>query len=386
MLLGKKIDTQLTLNFYFRTAILQVARYLSILLCLWYFLLNVVFSSEPDFVRESIRARGMGNAFTAAANDEMVLFYNPAGLRSVHYNIYQIVGFNTTINENISNLSKSSGSFSSIGDLAGKNVHNEVDIGLLSHVNSRFGWAVFGNTFADLQVRNPIFPYFQAKLYLQYGLAFGMAWSFMDYQLDLGFSGKLATRKGIDRKLHIADEEIIELVEDKKTTKLMKLAETSETSLAPDVGAVYHFDSIENMEPKVALSIQNIGGLDFGDAGKVPMTVNIGVSTESEFNGFDITLSADYRDLVDGQNMVSEGNYLSDRNVKLGVEFGWNRLFNGHHLLSFRAGRNGPYNSVGWSANLFGFKIDFAKYSEEIGGYSGELEDKRTSIQFSLIF
>ena len=44
------------------------------------------------------------------------------------------------------------------------------------------------------------------------------------------------------------------------------------------------------------------------------------------------------------------------------------------------------YNSVGWSLNLFGFKVDFAKYSEEIGGYSGELEDKRTSLQVSLIF
>ncbi len=363
-----------------------VYRNLSILLFFWSGLSHIVQAAEPDFIRESIRARGMGNAFTAVANDEMVLFYNPAGLRSVHYNMYHIVGFNTTINENINNLGKSSGSFSSIGDLAGKNIHNEIDIGLLSHVNSRFGWSIFGNTFTDLQVRNPIFPYFQAKLYFQYGIAVGMAWSFLDYQLDFGIGGKLATRKGIDRKLHIADEEIIELVEDKKTTKLMKLAQTSETSLVPDLGVIYHFDSIQNMEPKVALSLQNIGGLQFGNAGKVPMTMNLGLSTESELNGFDITLSADYRDLIDGQEMVSDGNYLSDRNVKLGVEFGWNRLFNGHHLISLRAGRNGPYNSVGWSANLFGFKIDFAKYSEEIGGFAGELEDKRTSIQLSLIF
>ena len=124
----------------------------------------------------------------------------------------------------------------------------------------------------------------------------------------------------------------------------------------------------------------------FGEAGKIPMTMDIGISTDSELNGFDIILSADYRDLFDGQKMVSEGNYFSDRNVKLGVEFGWNRLFNGHHLISLRAGRNGPYNSVGWTANFFGFKTDFAKYSEEVGGFSGELEDKRTSIQFSLTF
>ena len=386
MLLEKKTDTLLILRFYLRTAIIQVFGNLSILLCLWGIILNEPHAAEPDFIRESVRARGMGNAFTAAANDEMVLFYNPAGLRSVNYNIYQIVGFNTTINENINNLGKSSGSFSSIGDLAGKNIHNEIDIGMLSHVNSRFGWSIFGNTYADLQVRNPIFPYFQTKLYMQYGLAFGMAWSFIDYQLDIGVGAKLATRKGIDKNLHIADEEIIELIEDKKTTKLMKLSQTTETSLAPDLGLIYHFDDIQNVEPKVAFSIQNIGGLDFGNAGRVPMTMNIGVSTESELKGFDIILSADYRDLIDGQNMVSEGNYLSERNIKLGFELGWKKLFNGHHFLSFRAGRNGPYNSIGWSANLFGLKIDLAKYSEEIGGYSGELEDKRTSIQVSLIF
>jgi hypothetical protein len=343
-------------------------------------------AAEPAFIRESIRARGMGNAFTAAANDEMLLFYNPAALRSVYYNMYEVVGFNTTTNENTINLGKSSSGFSTIGSLAGKKIYNEVNLGLLSHVNSRFGWSFFSNGLVDIQVRNPIIPYLETKAYVQTGLAGGMAWSFLDFQLDLGLGVKLVRRSGIDKKLHITDEVIIELIEDQKTTKLMKLAETSETSLAPDVGVIYHFDSYHNMEPKVALSLQNIGGLDFEGAGKVPMTMNIGVSTESEFNGFDMILAADYRDLADSQEMISEGNIMTERNIKIGVEFGWQKLFNGHHLISFRAGRNGPYNSVGWSLNLFGFKVDFAKYSEEIGGYAGELEDKRTSLQVSLIF
>jgi len=369
-----------------RVTIFRVFRCVSVLLYFCILFAPQLQAAEPAFVRESIRARGMGNAFTAAANDEMLLFYNPAALRSVYYNIYQIAGFNTTYNENITNLGNSSSGFSTLGSLAGKNIHNEIDIGFLSHVNSRFGWSLFGNSFVDLKVRNPIFPYFETKLYAQYGLALGMAWSFMDYQLDVGLGGKLATRNGIDKKLHITDASVIELLEDQKTTKLMKLAETSETSLAPDFGVIYHFDSYHNMEPKVALSLQNIGGLDFKDAGKVPMTMNIGVSTESEFNGIDMILAADYRDLADSQEMISKGNIMSERNIKIGVEFGWQKLFNGHHLISIRAGRNGPYNSVGWSLNLFGFKIDFAKYSEEIGGYAGELEDKRTSLQVSLIF
>ncbi|MCH2281606.1 MAG: hypothetical protein MK404_00730 [SAR324 cluster bacterium] len=368
-----------------RVTIFRVFRRVSVLLCFWILFAPLLQAAEPAFIRESIRARGMGNAFTAAANDEMLLFYNPAALRSVYYNMYEVVGFNTTTNENTINLGKSSSSFSTIGSLAGKKIYNEANLGLLSHVNSRFGWSFFSNGLVDIQVRNPIIPYLETKAYVQTGLAGGMAWSFLDYQLDLGLGVKLVQRSGIDTKLHIFDEAIIEFTEDQKTTKLQKKF-VSKAAFAPDAGVIYHFDSYHNMEPKVAFSLQNIGGLDFEGAGKVPMTMNIGVSTESEFNGFDMILAADYRDLADSQEMISKGNIMTERNIKIGVEFGWKKLFNGHHLISLRAGRNGPYNSVGWSMNLFGFKVDFAKYSEEIGGYAGELEDKRTSLQVSLIF
>ena len=368
-----------------RVTIFRVFRHVSVLLCFWILFSPLLQAAEPAFIRESIRARGMGNAFTAAANDEMLLFYNPAALRSVYYNMYEVVGFNTTTNENTINLGKSSSGFSTIGSLAGKKIYNEVNLGLLSHVNSRFGWSFFSNGLLDIQVRNPIIPYLETKSYVQTGLAGGMAWSFLDFQLDLGLGVKLVQRSGIDTKLHIFDEAIIEFTEDQKTTKLQKKF-VSKAAFAPDAGLIYHFDSYHNMEPKVAFSLQNIGGLDFEGAGKVPMTMNIGVSTESEFNGIDMILAADYRDLADSQEMVSKGNIMTGRNIKIGVEFGWQKLFNGHHLISFRAGRNGPYNSVGWSMNLFGFKVDFAKYSEEIGGYAGELEDKRTSLQVSLIF
>jgi len=368
-----------------RVTIFRVFRRVSVLLYLWILFAPLLQAAEPAFIRESIRARGMGNAFTAAANDEMLLFYNPAALRSVYYNMYEVVGFNITTNENTINLGKSSSGFSTIGSLAGKKIYNEANLGLLSHVNSRFGWSFFSNGLVDIQVRNPIIPYLETKAYVQTGLAGGMAWSFLDFQLDLGLGVKLVQRSGIDTKLHIFDEAIIEFTEDQKTTKLQKKF-VSKAAFAPDAGVIYHFDSYHNMEPKVAFSLQNIGGLDFEGAGKVPMTMNIGVSTESEFNGFDMILAADYRDLADSQGMISKGNIMTERNIKIGVEFGWQKLFNGHHLISIRAGRNGPYNTVGWSMNLFGFKIDFAKYSEEIGGYAGELEDKRTSLQVSLIF
>ena len=364
---------------------MKVQKNLNVLLVLWILFISGANASEPAFVRESLRARGMGNAFTAVANDEMLFFYNPAGLRSVNYNIYEIVGFNFTINENTLSMGNSSNTNSTLGGLAGRKLYVESNVGLLSHVNSRFGWSLFQNTLIDIQVRNPVFPYLETRSFVQAGLAGGMAWSFLDYKLDFGVGAKLVQRAGIDTKFHVFDEAIIEITEENKFTKLSNKFE-NKAAFAPDAGVIYHFDGVHNLYPKVAISLQNIGGLDFNNAGIVPMTMNLGISTESELGGFDIILAADYHDLIDGQKLVSSGNTITERNIKFGTEIGWNKLFNGHHLFSIRAGRNGPYNSAGWTMNLFGFKIDVAKYAQEIGGFSGELMDQRTSLQVSMIF
>ncbi|MBI12793.1 MAG: hypothetical protein CL934_07315, partial [Deltaproteobacteria bacterium] len=77
-----------------------ISRVLSLLILLGT-VTPLVHAREPAFLRESIRARGMGNAFTAVANDEMVLYYNPAGLRSVQYNAYEVLKFNISNNTQV---------------------------------------------------------------------------------------------------------------------------------------------------------------------------------------------------------------------------------------------------------------------------------------------
>jgi len=377
--------------------------YSRFLLLLVFFTLGatLVQAAEPSFLRESIRARGMGHAFTAVANDEMVLYYNPAALRSVQYNTYEIFKFNVTNNTQVDapfigghgsidpdNVNYDEGGF---GKIAGKKVYLESNLGFFSHVNSRFGWSIFGNLLIDLGVHNPVFPYFDALMYAQGGVLSGIAWSFFDYKLDVGVGGKFVRRGGIDGQLHITSKPIIEASEG-NTNKAVSESQDDDVggevkdAVAPDVGFIYHLDGIHNLSPKIAVSVQNIGDLNFGKAGKIPMTVNTGIATESELQGFDIILAADYHDLTNGHELASEGNTFTERNLKLGLEIGWNRIFNGHHVFAFRLGRNGPYNSQGMTLNVFGVKMDFAKYSQEVGGYAGEQEDKRWSFQLGLLF
>ena len=89
-----------------------------------------------------------------------------------------------------------------------------------------------------------------------------MAWSFLDYQLDVGLGAKLVQRAGIDTKFHVFDPAMIELTEENKYTKLSKKFE-NKAAFAPDAGVIYHLDGVHNLYPKVAVSLQNIGGLDF---------------------------------------------------------------------------------------------------------------------------
>ena len=345
-------------------------------------------AGDRQFLRESIRARGMGNAFTAVANDETVLFYNPAGLRSIHYHIYELLTISATTNENTLKIAQDisdSETENALSRIVGKKLWLELDLAALNHLNSRFGWSLFGNSLLDIQVRNPVVPYLDVRAYVQGGILGGMAWSFMDRQLDIGVGMKAIHRTGLDKDLHIFDEAILAAINDSDTSKLKK--EYSSTNrFSPDFGAIYHIDSWYNVEPKFALTIMNIGGMDFGKAGKIPMTINVGVATESEFQGIDVITALDYQDLSNAQDLASEGSTFTLRNLKMGVEAGLEKLFNGHHLFSGRFGFNGPYTTFGVSVNLFGFKIDYADWGEEIGQYAGAIEDRRRTLQISFIF
>jgi hypothetical protein len=364
-------------------------------LCLSGVLLGVtalpILSKEAAFVKESIRARGMGNAFTAAANDESVLFYNPAGLRSVSYNIFELVSVSATTNVKNSqipfeaSLNTDDIAVDNLGSITGKNIHAEVDLSTLSFVNSRFGWTVFGNTFFDFEIHNPVLPYFDVDAYVQYGGAFGVAWSFADYQLDVGLGGKLISRSGTRSTFRLTDPAITEAI-DGDSEKLQDQFVEDKSSAAFDLGTTYHYEGIHNFPMKLALSFQNITGLDFEAAGEVPMTMNVGFASESELQGFDFILATDYRDLTNAQKLAPEGSTFTQRNLKMGAEIGWEKLNNGHHLLSFRLGRNGSYNTWGFSLNLWKLRLDFAQFSEEVGGYAGEKEDKRWAFQAGLIF
>jgi hypothetical protein len=378
-------------------------------------------AKQPDYIRQSVRARGMGNAFTAVANDEMVLYYNPAGLRSVTHNMYELLTFNATVNDNLLSINPDE-ILSDFAGFTGESLFFEGNLGFFSFTSPRWGFSTINSLYLDFVVHNPIYPYLGATLYIQGGFVGGYAMSFMDHTLDLGISLKYVNRVGFSKEIHTSDEWLLQVIEsegqetDKMEEEFPELInyieavqdgnlEAIRSTYKPgiDIGATYHIEQFSNFHIKTALVIRNFGGIegdqltigkrkgqDFGELGTVPLQIDTGIASESEFQGFDLTLAVDYHDLTDNQDLASD--VFTARNLKMGAEIGWEKMKNGHHFFSFRVGRNGPYETFGWTFNpnwtlLYIFpKIEYAYWGQEVGDFTGDNDDFRQSFSISWIF
>lgn len=342
---------------------------------------QAVFGDEPESLRQSVRALGMGGAFIAVANDEYALYYNPAGLQSVQQTIFEIVTAGATTSQSLLDLLdvETSDTTAAFGDLVGENIYTKINIGAMSLTTPGWGYSIFGNLLFNSIINNPSVPYFEMRAYVQYGMVGGVAWSYMDKLLDVGIAMKTVTRAGISKTVHVydlLDDDFAESLED----------DFSENdAITYDLGLIYHLDHIANLETKVAYVIRNIGSMDFGTAGQIPMSMDIGASTETEVAGLDFIFAVDYVDLTN--ELTEHQSYL--RNLKAGVEVGCFKRSNGHHALSLRLGVNASYYlSAGISVNIPGLpiKMDYATWSEEIGYLAGKIEDKRHSANVSINF
>ncbi|MBM2838646.1 MAG: hypothetical protein HW415_1271 [Deltaproteobacteria bacterium] len=150
----------------------------------------------------------------------------------------------------------------------------------------------------------------------------------------------------------------------------------SSSAFGVDAGVIYKFAQDSRFRPSVGLSAMNIGDLNFGDAGKIPMTINAGVSANPQIPYFrSLVLGMDYVDVAN--------NYSQDKDM-------WKRLRYGGELqlfdilpaeMSVRAGMYEGSPTLGADLRLLTFMVSYVKYSEEVGAYAGQDKDERQIVQ-----
>ena len=354
------------------------------MLILMTWLSQTVYAGELPVFYKGIRPLGMGGAFTAVADDENAMFYNPAGLNSI-----KGLGGVSILNPYVEASKNVNAFFKDVQDIADASTNTEqsqlaaqlLEDWLGEHLHLRggafpnavmhnFGVGFLAQAAFDGEVHNPLgINTLQVRGGYDLALVASGAYGFtvMENPLMIGVTGKIINRRLLDKAYttrELVEEDGIDLGDDLEKGNGFGL----------DLGAIYSLPVF--LEPSFGLSVQNIADVDMGDAGTLEQQVNLGAAVHPPI-GFGKLLVA--FDIMDLTNQLGEDNDLAKR-LNLGVEY---RL---PVILALRAGLHQGYPSYGFSVDLWIIEASYAYYIEEIGAYAGQRPDRRNMAQISFGF
>lgn len=333
---------------------------------------------------QGIRPLGMGGAFTAVADDENAMFYNPAGLNKIDgFGRVDLLNPLVALSTNTLDFSKD---MQDIGDAQTDAEQATLAADLLDkwmgeHLHARasvfpnltfhnFGVGVLGQAMFDGEVHSPAGSN-TLKLRGGYdvaGLVSGaMGFSPFGSTLRVGVTGKFIQRSLLDQSYTAND-----LVQQDGIDIDRDLLDGS--GFGFDAGVILGLPL--PLSPSVGVTVQNIGDVDLGDAGILPQQVNAGIALEPSMPFGRLTLAADMLDMT---KALGTDNDMAKR-LHAGAEFAFPAV------LSLRAGMNQGYLAAGATIDFRILKIAYAYSIEEAGAFAGQSPDRRHVAQVSLGF
>lgn len=340
---------------------------------------SIIYGSSSALAGEAmrfysgIRPLGMGNAFITLSDDENALFYNPAGLNDIEgFHGFELLNPNAEISESSIEVATDLQDLDTesvvevsnfLEGLVGEDQHVRVSVfpNLTFH-NFSIGGVGVGNL--DITVHSRQMPNVDTDASVNYGPVAGFAFGTYDSALQFGISGKYIIREGIKKTYTAVD------IVNESFDPFDEMEEKKDFSL--DAGLKYNMGVA--LKPSLAVVVQNITDLDFDTLGKIPQTINVGVGFHPVFWKIKSAFVLQFDDLTE--------EIESDLGKRLhaGVEF---RL---PIILAIRAGINQGWATFGADIDLWILKVRYATYSEELGQYAGQKENRRHVAQVSIGF
>lgn len=360
---------------------------------------------EYPYLHKDPRAMGMGAAYTAVGGSAGAVFYNPAGLAKINPDFgfeVDLVGVNVGYNKNGKNFVKDLNDALDTGDLngdgntsddelravndvlleyQGRNLHLDgSNYSSISKKGEKIGFAfgVFSGLKIDARTHQGFTPdgVLEVNSNGTMGPVLGLSYDFAGGAMNAGIGVKYLTRETVAHNFTAR-----ELVENQDTldTYITDTLATEGKGVSFDAGIIYNPARDGFWRPSLGLSLLNIGDAKFGEAGKIPMTVNLGFAIRPRISFLDDwTFAVDY---VDAANNYEEDDDFGKR-LRLGGEV---RLFeNTWTGMALRAGMYQGYYTAGVDLRLAIVKLMFTTYAEEVGAYAGQDEDRRYLVSGSI--
>lgn len=341
-------------------------------------LIGLAFSLSADAIDiadswSSVRAQGMGGAYTAIVNNSDALFFNPAGLASQTKFAWTVLDPRGGLNglDNIQTLqaavSDQTNLASNLQKLYGKRVW--IEGGAKSAIMiPNFALAGFVDTQAGVYVANPANTTMNLNYFFDYGVAAGGGFDLVPGFIKFGLAAKRVNRTGTTLPIGAATLASLD------TTALQNELKRRGTGYGVDLGLV--MTAPGPVSPALSFVYRNAGGITFtheeGAGAPPPIDPELVVGGALKLSGglIDITPVFDYRFL--NRPEIAVGN-----KIHVGVEIGL-------PLIDIRAGLNQGYYTAGVGLNFGLLHLDAATYGVELGAYPGQLEDRRYVAQLTI--
>jgi hypothetical protein len=357
------------------------------------------FAQEVPYIGRSPRAQLMGDAFTAVADDDYTLFYNPASLgknKGVSFTPINVsLGGSNVIDDpdRFKNFPKSDPSA-----IADRILNYPVSLQASAFPGFKmgtFGFNLFAASKTNMILKNAISPILDVDYRYDRGFVAGFAYNIGNgalaskvkkssklkistgNRLSLGIGIKHINREGMKGKYDLFGTTLLNTINSGNTelSDLKRaLGYSQGKAWGVDLGAEYAYSSGRSLFT-AGLSILDVGDTQFkktdgiGNVPKQDMTVNSGVAYKQDFGLIDYTLSADIRPITSSIDF--------SRKFRLGSELSF-------PLVTLNAGWSEGYVSYGGSIKLWPIKLTAGFYGVEIGSKFREQEAKRFIVYLSL--
>lgn len=358
---------------------------------------STLYSKEFKYLARSPRALLMGDAFTAVADDEYTLFYNPAAMgrhRGVHISpINPSIALPNVLSVDVKNLKIGiDGKYDNWpkkpAEITSRIIGTPIHFGTLLNPtlkfeNFAFTWINSSKT--NLSLENSIHPSLEIDYRYDRGFILGGAIPLTGKgvkeapsKLSVGFSFKKISRSALNQNFDLFGTELLEIIENTDGLDSIKsaLGYSKGSAWGWDLGLEQVFKS-GNSSVVLGFSVLDIGDTNFkkdeGSA-EIPvqkMSTNFGIAFNQDHGFFDYTFSSDLSPITATQ---------TDFFTKL--KLGFRAAIPGLELLM---GINGGYWSYGLGIDLFIVKLTVGFYGIEAGREFKDVEAKRMSLTVSLL-
>lgn len=361
---------------------------------------------------QSLRALGMGNAYTAVASDYAGLMYNPASLArrdSGQINMSLQAGFSTKFMDFSQDADKASKDADAAATDTDKfNIYSDFLTKYLGEsfmlrmnlfegfwVRPNWGVAVIPLDFTlEYKIHNQLAPALNTRAIVDTTIAYGYGKDLKGLvpgRLSWGVTGKFINRGYANKQIGALDlASGAEVFRDEDLRDGYTVDADLGLLYTPEISSTGLLAPLSLAKPTFSLVLRNV--LDMG----FEQSFNLFNETEVEapeklHRTLDVGSKFEFPSLwifggrfaFDVKNIMHP-NFSMRRGLHAGAEFDWtvSSWWKGH----YRAGLNQGYPTLGVSALLFVFNLDLAMYGEDVGTFNNPQQNRVVAFKASMDF